>query len=274
MRYLYILITLLSFALTSCNKFSKIQKSKDYEYKLTKANEYYDKKKYKFAQQLYEELFPVFKGTEKFESLYYKYAYCFYYDEMYGSAENLFKEYLDVFPNSSHAEELDFMRGFCLYKQSPKIELDQTNTLKAMSMMQNFINIHPGSSKINEATETIDKCRAKLELKDNRAAQLYYNLTEYRAAAIAFSNLLNNYPESTSGENYKLMVVKSYFKFAKMSIVTKQEERYAKVISEYEDFVDRYPDSKLLKVAETFRNQSQNQIKIIQNEQTSSSSKR
>jgi outer membrane protein assembly factor BamD len=274
MRYLFILITILSFALISCNKFSKIQKSRDYEYKLTKANEYYEKKKYKFAQQLYEELFPVFKGTDKFESLYYKYAFCFYYEEMYGSAENLFKEYLEVFPNSRHAEELNFMRGLCFYKQSPKIELDQTNTLKAMNMMQNFINIHPGSDKIKEATETIDKCRAKLEQKDFRTAQLYFNLSEYRAAAIAFSNLLNNFPESTSGENYKLMVVKSYFKFAKMSISSKQEERYVKVISEYEDFVDRYPESKLLKIAETYSNQSQNQIKLIQNEQTSSSSKR
>ncbi len=274
MRYLYILLSILTFATSSCNKFGKIQKSKDYEYKLSKANEYYDNKKYKFAQQLYEELFPIFKGSDKFESLYYKYAYCFYREGMYREAENLFKGYLEVFPNNTHAEELDFMRGYCFYKQSPKIELDQTNTLKAMNMMQNFISIHPGSDKIREATETIDKCRAKLEQKDFRSSQLYFNVGEYRAAAIAFSNLINNYPESNSGENYKLMVVKSYFRFAKMSISSKQEERYIKVISEYEDFVDRYPESKLLKVAETYRNQSQNQIKLIQNEQTSSSTKR
>ena len=140
--------------------------------------------------------------------------------------------------------------------------------------MQNFISIHPSSDKIKEASETIDKCRKKLEQKDYKAAQLYYNLSEYRSAAIAFTNLLNDYPESSSGENYKLMVVKSLYKFAKMSILSKQEERYEKVISEYEDFMDRYPESKLLKTAESYSIQSQNQIKIIKNEQTSSSSKR
>ena len=34
-------------------------------------------RKNKTAQSLYEELFPVFKGTAKFEELYYKDAYCF-----------------------------------------------------------------------------------------------------------------------------------------------------------------------------------------------------
>ena len=269
---LSVLILLVS--ITSCNKFSKIQKSKDYEYKLSMAEEYFNNKKYRFAQQLYEELFPVFKGTQKFEDLYYKYAYCFYYDGMYSDAENLFKGYLEVFPNSAKAEEVDYMKAYCYYKQSPKLELEQVNTVKAMGMMQTFISTHPGSSRNKEATEIIDKSRAKLEMKEFRGAQLYYNLSEFRAAAIAFSNLLNNYPESTLGESYKLMVVKSYYKFAKMSIAEKQEERFEKVTTEYQDFLDRFPESKLLKEAEDFSLQSQNQLKAIKNEQNSSSTKR
>lgn len=259
--------------ITSCNNFGKVLKSKDYEYKLAKADEYYGKKKYRYAQQLYEDLFPVYKGSEKFEDLYYKYAYCFYYMEMYRDAENLFKGYLEVFPNSTKAEEVDYMRAFCFYKQSPKIDLEQVNTVKAMGMMQTFINTHPGSSKIKEATEVIDKSRAKLEVKEYRAAKLYYNLSQFRASALAFSALLNNYPESTKGEDYKLMVVKSYYRFAKLSIVEKQLERFEKVTEEYEDFVDRYPESKLLKDAKEYSNLSQNHIKEIKNEQTSSSAK-
>ena len=276
MRQLKLILSVLILLVstTSCNKFSKIQKSKDYEYKLTMAEEYFNNKKYRFAQQLYEELFPVFKGTQKFEDLYYKYAYCFYYDGMYSDAVNLFKGYLEVFPNSVKAEEVDYMRAYCYYKQSPKLELEQVNTVKAMGMMQTFISTHPGSSRNKEATEIIDKSRAKLEMKEYRGAQLYYNLSEFRAAAIAFSNLLNNYPESSLGESYKLMVVKSYYKFAKMSIAEKQEERFEKVTTEYQDFLDRFPESKLLKEAEDFSLQSQNQLKAIKNEQNSSSTKR
>ncbi len=272
-RIILLPVLLSLFLVSSCNKFSKIQRSKDYEYKLAKAEEYFAKKKYRSAQQLFEELFPVFKGTQKFEDLYYKYAYCFYYEDLYRDAENLFKGYLEVFPNSSKAEEVDYMRAYCFYKQSPKLELEQVNTVKAMGMMQTFINTHPESARIKEATEIIDKSRAKLELKEFRGAELYYNLGEFRAAAIAFGDLLNSYPESLSGDSYKLMVVKSYYRFAKMSVAEKQEERFEKVITEYQDFLDRFPESALLNDAVKYVELSNNQIKAIKNEQNSSSTK-
>jgi outer membrane protein assembly factor BamD len=259
---------------SSCNNYNKNYKSKDFDYKLKMADEFYAKGKYKVAQQLYEELFPVFKGTVKFEELYYKDAYCFYYMKDYLQAQALFKGFLEVFPNSPKAEEVDYLHAYCIYKQSPKLELEQVNTTKAIGMMQTFINTHPGSARIKDATEIIDKCRVKLEQKEYRSAELYYNLGQFRAAGIAFSNLMNNYPESAKGEDYKLKVVKSYYRFAKLSYEEKQIERYEKVIVEYQDFADRYPESKLLKEAESYSNLSQNHIKEIKNEQITSSAKR
>jgi outer membrane protein assembly factor BamD len=275
MKTIFSVIVLLGvfISLSSCSKFSKIQKSKDTTYKLVKADEYYAKKKYRNAQLLYEELFPAVKGTDKFEDLYYKWAYCFYYDKQYKDAENLFKGFLEVFPNSPRAEEVDYARAYCYFKQSPKIELEQVNTLKSMNMMQTFINTHPGSSRIKDATAIIDEGRAKLEVKEARSAQLYYNLGQFRSSGIAFNNLLNNYPESVKADEYKLMVVKSYFKFAKLSVLEKQIERFEKVTAEYLDFADRFPDSKLLKEAEDYSNLSQKNIKELTNEQTSSSAK-
>ena len=259
---------------SSCNKYGKVLKSKDYDYKLKMADEYFANKKYKIAQQLYEELFAVVKGTGKYEDVYYKDAYCYYAMKMYREAENLFKGFLEVFPNSARAEEVDYLHAYCFYKQSPKVELEQVNTAKAIGMMQTFINMHPGSTRIKEATEIIDKSRAKLELKEYRAAELYYNLGQFRAAAIAFTNLANNYPESTKGDEYKLKTVRAYYRFAKLSVPEKQIERYEKVVTEYEDFVDRYPESKLMKDAESYKNLSQTHIKDLKNEQTQTSVKR
>lgn len=274
MRFFTVAAVLFSlcFLSSSCtSKFGKILKSTDYEYKLRMADEYFDKKKYRYAQELYEELYPVYKGTDKFELLYYKDAYCFYYMENYRDAENFFKGFLEVFPNSSKAEEVDFMHALCFYKQSPKLELEQTNTARAMGVMQTFINTHPGSPRIAEATEIIDKCRAKLEQKELRAAQLYYKVGQYRAAAISYDNLLNSYPESVTADLYKLEAIKSYYKFAQLSIFEKQIERYEKVVIEFDDFSDRFPESKLLKEAEEYKNLSLNNIKEIQNEQAKTS---
>jgi len=255
------------FAVSSCNKYSKVAKSKDVSYKLSMADKYYEEKNYRQAQLLYEELYPVFKGTDKFEELYYKDAYCFYYLKNYRDAENFFKGFLDVFPNSAKAEEVDFMHALCFYKQVPKVDLDQTNTSKSIGVMQSFINTHPGSTRIPEATAIIDKCRERLEAKELRAADLYYKVGQYRAAAICYGNLLNNYPESKSGDQYKLNAIKAYYKFAKLSILDKQAERYEKVVNEYLDFVDRFPESPLLEEAKELSNISKNNIKAIQNEQ-------
>jgi outer membrane protein assembly factor BamD len=257
---------------SSCNsKFNKIMKSKDYGYKLKMADEYYQNGEYRIAQQMYEELYPVYKGTDKFEELYYKDAYCFYYMKNYRDAENFFKGFLEVFPNSTKAAEVDFMHAMCFYKQSPKLELEQTNTAKAIGVMQSFINTHPGSSKINEATEIIDKCRAKLEEKELRGADLYFKVGQFRAAAISYNNLLNNYPESVHADIYKLQGIKAYFKFAKLSIVDKQIERFEKVLAEYQDFSDRFPDSSLKEEAQEINSLSISNIKEIQNEQIKTS---
>ncbi|MER3497187.1 MAG: outer membrane protein assembly factor BamD [Chitinophagaceae bacterium] len=259
-----IFFTLLLLALLSgCGGINKILKSKDPEYKLRMAEKYYAKKKWNYAYQLYEDVVPYFKTGKEFEDIYYKMAYSTFYQKDYLIAENFFKTYLELFPNSARAEEIDFMRAYSYFKQSPKYELDQTNTIKAMGLMQAFINTHPGSPRIKEANEIIDICRGKLEMKDYKAAQLYYDLKEYRAAGVAFAEVLNNYLESPRADEYKLMVIKSYYKFAEMSVEEKKLERFEKVIEEYHDFTDRFPDSKLIKDAEQYYNLSQENIKLL-----------
>ena len=261
MRLLFIVIA--SLTVVSCSKYSKVLKSVDYDYKLRMAEQYYAKEKYRQSQTLYEELFPIFKGTPQFEDLYYKYAYCHYYTGDYMNSENLFKGFLEVFSNSPKAEEIEYMQAFSFYKQSPRPELDQTNTIKAMGMMQVYINTHPGSPRNKDAEEIIAKCLKKLEAKEYSAAQLYYNLGQFRASALAYNTLINNFPDSPKADEYKLMIIKSFYKFAANSIEERQPERYEKVITEVQDFQDRYPESKLLKEAERYLTLSQNNIKEL-----------
>jgi outer membrane protein assembly factor BamD len=270
MRFLPFLV--IAFIISSCGGgMNKILKSPDPEYKLRMAEQFFVKKKYSKAQVIYEDVMPYFKTGKEFENIYYKYAYCAYYQEDYFNAENLFKSFLEIFPNSTRAEEVAYMRAYSFYKQSPKPELDQTNTIKAMGMMQTFINTHPGSSRNKEATEIIDICRQKLEIKDHKSAQLYFDLGQFRAAGVSFATLLDNYPESARADEYKLMVIKSYFRYAQLSVEDKQPARYEQVINEVNEFVDRFPESKLRKEAEEFLKQSQTNIKNLTNEQTKTS---
>jgi outer membrane protein assembly factor BamD len=270
---IFLFVLMVVFA-SSCSKFAKVQKSTDYEYKLKMAEKYYTEKKYNNAQQLYQELFPIFKGSTKFEDLFYKYAFCSYYLKDWLQAENLFKQFTEVFPTSPKAEEMEYMRSYTYYRQSPKLELDQTNTLKTIGLMQTFINTHPNSPKNAEASAIIDKLRAKLEAKDFKSAELYLNMGHYRAAAIAFSSLMNNFPDTKTGDEYKLQVVRSYFLYAQNSVEEKKASRFEQVLNEVNDFTDRFPDSPLLKEAQRYAALSQTNIKKLQNEQAQTSNQR
>lgn len=256
--------------LSACNKNSvtKIIKSKDVEYKLGMAERFYANKKYSKAQILYEDLFALLRNDPRFEDLYYKYAYCAFYQKDYMNAENLFKGFIDTYPKSQRTPEADYMHAFCFFKQSPKVELDQTATEKTIGLMQAHMNNYPETVKMEDAKKIIQECFEKLELKEYKSAELYYNIGTYRAAAISFTNLLNNYPESKKADEYKFMIIKSYYLYAGLSIEAKRKERYEKVIEEYYDFNDRFPDSKLLKDAEKYFNLSKNNLKAINNEQT------
>ena len=130
--------------------------------------------------------------------------------------------------------------------------------------MQQFIDGHPTSVKVKEATDVIDACRAKLELKDFKTATLYSDLALYRAAAICYGLLSDSYPDSKSADKYKLLTLKAYYQFAENSFVDKQKERFEKVIVEYNDFVDRYSDSPLLSEAKKIKTQTDNFLKITQ----------
>ncbi|HEY0273275.1 MAG TPA: outer membrane protein assembly factor BamD, partial [Chitinophaga sp.] len=237
------------------------------EKKLEYANKLFDKKKYATAQQLYEELRPVYKGTDKFEDINYRNAYCSYNLKDYVQGAFLFKNYLDAFPNSPRAQEVDYMQAYCYYKQSPKVPLDQTNTIKAIAALQTFINEFPNGDKVPEANLLIELCRKKLEQKEFNAAELYFNLGYYKAAGIAFKSLMRNYPDSDKSDGYKLYAIRAYYRYAQNSIPEKQMERYQQVLTEYMDFNDHYGGSKLKPDAEKYYTLAQSNIKNLEHEQ-------
>jgi outer membrane protein assembly factor BamD len=117
---------------------------------------------------------------------------------------------------------------------------------------------------VPEANLVIELCRRKLEKKEYNNSELYYNLGYYKAAAISFKSLMRNYPDSDKSDEYKYMAIKAYYQYAKNSIWEKQKERYDEVLSEYLDFADHYPSSKLKGDAEKYYTLAQGNIKTLE----------
>ena len=261
--YLFVVVALFS----SCSGFERIRKSSDVNYKLTKANEFFEKKDYVHANTLYKELMPIMKSTRNYEALFFKYAYTFYYLKDYVEASYYFKNFTEYFPSSKDAEECEFMSAVCLFKYAPKYTLDQSNTIKSLEALQSYVNRYPKSKRINEANKYIGESQKKLELKQADAAKLYYNISQFKAASVAYKSVLRNYPESPNSDLYTFMIMKAMCKYAYASIPAKQEERYASAIGTYKEFKDAYPQSKYIAEADKLYTEADNNVKKIRDEQ-------
>ncbi|RYF85997.1 MAG: DUF4331 domain-containing protein, partial [Chitinophagaceae bacterium] len=82
----------------------------------------------------------------------------------------------------------------------------------------------------------------------------------------SYTSLMNDFPDSERSEDYKLKVIKSYYLYASNSVDNKKVERFETVISEVNDFVNRFPESKMMSEVENYSAQAQTNIKAIQNE--------
>ncbi|MCB0698648.1 MAG: outer membrane protein assembly factor BamD [Chitinophagales bacterium] len=263
----FIIIAIGSILLTACSNYERVLKSNDVNYKLTKANQYYEQKRYQQANAVYESLLLVMKNTKNYEPLYYRYAYSYYHLDDFLSASYHFKNFVDFFPNSKDAEECEYMHAYCLFKESPKPSLDQNYTRKALGAMQTYINAYPNSKRIKEANQIVQESHAKLQKKAADAAKLYYNIGQYKAASVAYRYVLTEYPESSRADEYKYMIMKSWYEYAKQSIRSKQEERYANVLSSYKELQQEFPNSKYLSDAKKYFSLADDNIKKLRNEQ-------
>ena len=240
----YLLVASLSVVLFSCSKYSKIQKSQDFQYKYQKALEYYDREDYFRAMSLFDQIMPFFRGTTDAEEIAYKYAYAYFYQKEYLMASYHFNRFAKTYPRNEKAEECAFMSAYCKYKESPNYRLDQTNTYEGIKELQLFLNEYPTSTRLDECNKLIDELREKLQKKDFEIARLYLKMEKYNSSIAAFENLLKKYPDTRFREDAMFYSIKAYYYYASKSIKSKRLERYQEAVDIYKEFTRLYPESK------------------------------
>ncbi len=238
-------IILVAGVFTSC-KYEKLLKSEDYKLKYKKAVEYYHAEDYEHAIGLLEQLNPVLKATEKADTVLYFLANSYFEQDDYILAEHHFKQFYNTFGNHQWATKAEFMRAFCNYKLSPRPQLDQNYTQKAINQFQIFLNRHPNHPKAEESRKYIQKLRDKLAKKAYEAAKLYYRMEDYKSSIIALENCLKQFPNTSYREDLRYLILKSKFYLASNSIYEKKQERYQSTLDEYYTFKDQFPDSEYI----------------------------
>lgn len=233
----------------ACSQYQRLLQSDDYELKYEKAIEYFYEEEYGRAITLLSDVMPAYRGTAEAQRINYYYAKAHFHNGEYMLASHYFKSFVEAYPNSEHAEEFMFLSGYCQYLESPRYSLDQSSTRQAIRELQSFINRYPNSDRVSDANELIDELRYKLEKKHFEIGRMYYNISDYQAAATTFETYIKDYPDSEYREEAMFLTVKAYYEFAYNSIPQRQEERYEKAVEAFYAFESRYPDSEKIQQA-------------------------
>jgi len=235
------IVMILSSMIISCSPYQKLLKSTDNELKYTKAIEYYDKKNYTPALQLFEQIQAFYRGTDKAEKIAFYTANCYYKQKDYILGSYYFKSFATNYSTSVNAEEALYLCAYCNYLDSPRSSLDQTSTIEAISSLQIFISQYPKSNRVNECNKLIDELRAKLEKKDLDIAMLYYKMSDYKASIVSLNNVLKDYPDTKSKEQILFLMLQSKYQYAINSIYDKRRERLNTAMDAYDELVAGFP---------------------------------
>lgn len=244
------LLTAVAFiaAMTSCKShYEVLLNSNDADAKFDAAFEYFNDEKYSKAAALFESLSVLTDGTERDDTVRYYWGLSNYRFKDYYTAETNFDQFIERFPRSPFTSEARYLRLDCLYRSTLRYELDQNPTYKAINAISEYILEFPSNTHMQECRDMLVELNERLDRKAFEGAKLYYNMEDYLAARVALRNVLKEDSETIYREDVLYYIAMSSYKYAHLSVASKQKERYLVFIDDYYNFIGELPDSRYRK---------------------------
>lgn len=249
MKFKHLFFALLAIvAVSSCkSQYETLLNSNDVDMKYDAAFDYYNQGKFSRAAALFESLSVLTNGTERDDTVRYYWGLSNYKYKDYFTAEANFDKFLESYPRSPFASEARYLRLDCLYRSTLRYELDQTPTYKAISAISEYILEYPATTHMKECRDMLVELNERLDRKSYEAAKLYYKMEDYLASRVAFRNVLKDDAENVYREDILYYIAMSSYKYAQLSVPSKQKERYLTFVDDYYNFIGELPESEYRK---------------------------
>lgn len=238
-----ILVLGLLLVTVSCSEYQQLLKSTETAPKYSAGEELYkegvaedNNNKLKKALRLLEDIEPEFRGKPQGERLVFLVADTYYQLEDYYNAPFQFERFLQLYPNSQKAEEAAYKSAASYFYRSPRYNLDQTDTHKAVEELQVYLNNYPDGEFVESANEKATELRIKLEKKAYEIAKQYHHTEYYKAAIASFNNFISDYPGSPFREAAYFYRFDSAYRLAINSFQVLMEDR----LEEAKEFAAAY----------------------------------
>ncbi len=210
-RYLSVLAALaVIFWISGCSSSGSTISTDDPEKAFDQAKRKLDRGDYVEAVDDFSFLKIRFPGTAISDKVQYYLAVSYFRQKEYLLAAYEFDSFLKNYPLSPLAPDAMFMLGSTYYELSPKFSLDQEFTREAIGELLAYIEQYPEDSHTAEAEKKINELRNKLAYRDLYTADLYMKTNNFKAAALYYQNVYENYIDSEWADDALLGQAEAY----------------------------------------------------------------
>jgi len=242
--YRIIIAAMLVLVTAGCkSQYEKLLESGDSDAKYKAAFEYFNNGKYKKAADLFESLSVISGGTSRDDTVQYYWGMSNYRYKDYYTAETNFKNFVTKYPRSPFTEEARFLRIDCLYRATYRYELDQSPTYATILAINEFRIDYPQSVHLDVCNRMLRELDERLDTKAYQNAYIYYKMEDYKAARVALKNVLKEDSDNRFREDILFYTAMSSYKYADLSIPSKQKERFMLFVDDYYNFIGEFPES-------------------------------
>ncbi|WP_276392693.1 outer membrane protein assembly factor BamD [Eudoraea chungangensis] len=252
----------------SCSEYQKVLKKPNSNAKYQLAEKLYAEGDFKRANRLLEQIAPSYVGKPQGERVMFFFANSYYEIEDYNFAGYQFERFLKSYPKSDKAGEASFLGAKSYYMLSPRYSVDQTDTDKALTKLQLFINSYPNSEHLPEANIMAAELRTKKEKKEFEVAKQFTKLGKsyimnYSISAIAaLDNFINDNPGSIYREEALYLKVQATTNLALNSSEGKKQERLNDARVAHADLFKNYPETEYAEDANKLVEEVNNELKL------------
>lgn len=251
----FLFVCLAAILLASCSEYQKVLKNTDVKAKYDLAEKLYNEGDYKRAVRLFEQIAPKYIGKPQGERVMFFFADSYYKTGDYYLSAYQFERFTKSYPRSDKIQEASFLGAKSNYQLSPKYSLDQTETDKALSKLQTFINTYPNSEFFEEANAMAGELTAKKEKKQLEIAKQFNKLGEFNlpilvSAITALDNFITDNPGSIYREEALYYRIEATTNLAMNSTEDKRQERLQDALNSYNNLIKYFPETKFKKDAD------------------------
>lgn len=233
--------------------------------------ELYEQQKYDRAQEYFQAVFDFGRAHEWAADAQYYLALAHYHGRDYILAASEFTRFGEMYRSDVRVPEAEYWRAMSYYQLSPKYQLDQTDTVRAIDQFLSFLERFPDHERTDNAVERIQELREKLARKQLEAARLYERRELHEAAALEFERLFDEYSTTRWADDALLGAVRAWLAFAERSVAARQPERLQRAMDNYQRLIQLFPESPLVREAEPLYARAASQMRRFDDTVTSPS---